>query len=66
MCSLVFNLIHSDWALSGSYKFLQGFDLGVSYIVVRQNLWVTILAYGYWETTLIAQMYFVAGCRLTA
>ena len=40
---------------------LMGLALGVSYLVVGRNLWVTILAHGYMDTILVVQMYFVAG-----
>ena len=60
--SLVFGLIHSDWALVGIVQMaFMGLALGVSYLVVRRNLWVTILAHGYLDTILIVQMYFGAG-----
>ena len=38
-----------------------GLALGVSYLVVRRNLWATILAHVYLDTILIVQMYFGAG-----
>ena len=38
-----------------------GLALGVSYLVVGRNLWVTILAHGYMDTILVVQMYFAAG-----
>ncbi len=37
-----------------------GLALGVSYLVLGRNLWVTILAHGYMDTMLLLQMYFAA------
>ena len=57
--SLVFGIIHSDWALVGVVQMASmGLALGVAYLVVRKNLWVTILAHGYADTILIVQLYF--------
>ena len=51
LSSLVFGLIHSDWALVGMVQMaFMGLVLGVSYLVVGRNLWVTILAHGYADT----------------
>jgi membrane protease YdiL (CAAX protease family) len=59
--SLVFGLIHSDWGLTGMVQTsLMGLALGVSYVLVRRNLWVTILAHGYMDTILILQLYFAS------
>lgn len=56
--SLVFGVIHSDWGLVGMVQTtFMGLALGVSYLVVGRNLWVTILAHGYMVTILIVQMY---------
>ena len=60
--SLIFGLIHSDWALVGIVQMaFMGLALGVSYLAVRRNLWVTILAHGYLDTILIVQMYLRTG-----
>lgn len=57
--SLVFGLVHFDWGLIGMVETgFMGLAFGVSYLVVRRNLWVTILAHGYLDTILILQMYF--------
>jgi hypothetical protein len=62
MSSLVFGLVHFDWGLVGMVQTgFVGLALGVSYLVVRRNLWVTILAHGYLDTILILQMYFATG-----
>jgi hypothetical protein len=37
----------------------------MSYLVVRRNLWVTILAHGYADTILLAQVYFGASFQHT-
>jgi membrane protease YdiL (CAAX protease family) len=60
--SIVFGLVHVDWGLAGIVQTgFMGLVLGVSYLLVRRNLWVTILAHGYMDTILILQMYFAAG-----
>ena len=58
--SLVFGLVHSDWGVPGMVQAtLMGMALGMMFLVVRRNLWVTILAHAYMDTILILQMYFV-------
>ena len=60
--SIVFGLVHFGWGLTGMVQTgFMGLALGVSYLVVRRNLWVTILAHGYMDTILFLQMYFGAG-----
>ena len=60
--SVLFGLVHSDWGLAGMVQAtFMGVALGVSYLVVRRNLWVMILAHGYMDTILILQMYFAKG-----
>ena len=57
--SLIFGLVHSDWGIAGMVQATcMGLALGVSYLFVRRNLWVTILAHAYMDTILILQMYF--------
>ena len=34
-----------------------GLALGTSYLIVKRNLWVTILAHAYMDTILVLQMY---------
>lgn len=38
-----------------------GLALGTSYLIVKRNLWVTIIAHAYMETILVLQMYYLAG-----
>ena len=60
--STVFGLIHYDWGIAGMVQTgCMGLALGVSYLVVRGNLWVTILAHGYMDTILFVQLYLAAG-----
>ena len=60
--SIVFGLIHSDWGLAGMVQTsFMGLALGVAYLFVRRNLWVTILAHGYMDTILFVQLYLPAG-----
>ncbi len=56
--ALVFGAVHSDWGITGMVQAsCMGLALGVSYLVVKRNLWVTILAHAYMDTILIVQMY---------
>ena len=56
--SIVFGLIHYQWGPAGMVQTgFMGLALGISYLLVRRNLWVTILAHGYLDTILILQMY---------
>jgi len=62
LSSLIFGLVHSDWGLTGMVQAsCMGFALGASYLIVKRNLWVTILAHAYMDTILILQMYFPPG-----
>ncbi len=57
--SVVFGLIHSEWALAGMVQAgCMGLALGIAYLAVGRNLWVTILAHGYADTLLLLPMYF--------
>ena len=38
-----------------------GLALGASYLVVRRNLWVVILAHAYMDTILMVQMYLASA-----
>ena len=50
--SLVFGLVHSDWGVPGMVQASSmGLALGIAFLVVRRNLWVTILAHAYMDTT---------------
>lgn len=57
--AVVFGFAHYGWGASGIVQTgFMGLALGVSYIVVGRNLWVTILAHAYMDTILMVQMYF--------
>ncbi len=57
--SVVFGFVHYDWGAAGIVQTgFMGLALGVSYLVVGRNLWVTILAHAYMDTILMVQMYF--------
>ncbi len=59
MSSLVFGLIHYQWGPIGMVQTaFMGLALGISYLAVQRNLWVTILAHGYLDTLLILPLYF--------
>ncbi len=56
--SVVFGFAHYGWGASGIVQTgFMGLALGVSYLVVGRNLWVTILAHAYMDTILMVQMY---------
>jgi membrane protease YdiL (CAAX protease family) len=58
MSAIIFGLVHFDWGLMGIVQTgFMGLALGVSYLVVRRNLWVLILAHAYMDTMLLVQMY---------
>ncbi len=57
--SVMFGFAHYGWGASGIVQTgFMGLALGVSYLVVRRNLWVLILAHAYMDTILMVQMYF--------
>ncbi len=57
--SVVFGLVHFDWGPVGMVQTgFMGLALGISYLAVRRNLWVTILAHVYLDTILLLQVYF--------
>ena len=57
--SVVFGFVHFQWGPTGIVQTgFMGFALGLSYLLLRRNLWVTILAHGYLDTMLIAPLYF--------
>lgn len=59
--AIVFGLVHFDWGLIGIVQTgCMGLALGVSYLVVRRNLWVLILAHAYMDTILLVQLYLPA------
>ncbi|MEM9646227.1 MAG: CPBP family intramembrane glutamic endopeptidase, partial [Planctomycetota bacterium] len=59
--SAVFGLVHSDWGITGMVlATFMGAALGTSFLIVRRNLWITILAHAYMDTILVLQMYFAA------
>jgi membrane protease YdiL (CAAX protease family) len=60
--SVVFGLVHYAWGVTGIVQTaFMGLALGVSYLVVGRNLWVTILAHAYMDTILMVQMYLAPG-----
>ncbi len=57
--SVMFGFAHFGWGASGIVQTgFMGLALGVSYLVVGRNLWVTILAHAYMDTILMVQMFF--------
>ena len=62
LSAVIFGSVHSDWGIAGMVQAsCMGVALGVSYLIVKRNLWVLILAHAYMDTILILQMYFSKG-----
>ncbi len=60
--AIVFGLVHFAWGPAGMVQTgFMGLALGVSYLAVKRNLWVTILAHAYMDTILFLQMYLGAA-----
>lgn len=58
LSSVVFGLAHYDWGIVGIVQTgFMGLALGISYLVVKRDLWVLILAHAYMDTILLVQMY---------
>ena len=56
--AVLFGLAHVSWGLAGVVQTTcMGVALGASYLLVRRNLWITILAHGYMDTILVVQLY---------
>jgi len=56
--SAVFGLVHFAWGPAGMVQAgFMGLVLGISYMVLKRNLWIVILAHGYMDTVLIVQLY---------
>lgn len=54
----VFGLAHFSWGPSGMIQTgFMGLALGVAYLRLGKNLWLTILAHAYMDTILFVQMY---------
>ncbi len=60
--AVVFGLAHFAWGPAGMVQTgFMGLALGMSYLLVKRNLWVTILAHAYMDTILMLQMYLGAA-----
>lgn len=58
LSSIVFGLAHFDWGIVGVVQTtLMGLALAVSYLLVRRNLWVLILAHAFIDSLLLIQLY---------
>lgn len=56
--SIAFGLVHFSWGLTGIVQTtLMGFALAVSYLVVKRNLWVLVLAHACIDSLLLIQLY---------
>ena len=56
--AVVFGLAHFDWGVVGIVQTtLMGVALAVSYLAVKRNLWVLVLAHVYIDTLLLVQLH---------
>lgn len=56
--SVIFGLVHFDWGLMGVVQTgLMGLALGISFLLVKRNLWILVLAHAYMDAILMVQMY---------
>lgn len=56
--AVVFGLVHYDWGWMGiGQTTFMGLALGMAYLIVGRNLWITILAHTYMDTILFVQLY---------
>ena len=56
--AVLFGLAHFSWGPSGMVQTgFMGLALGIAYLRLKRNLWVTILAHAYMDTILFVQMY---------
>ncbi|MEE9190683.1 MAG: type II CAAX endopeptidase family protein [Candidatus Neomarinimicrobiota bacterium] len=57
--SVIFGLVHYEWGLMGIVQTgFMGLVLGISFLLVKRNLWILILAHAYMDAILMIQMYF--------
>jgi len=62
LSSIIFGLVHFEWGVTGMVQTgFMGLALGVSYLVVKRQIWILILAHAYMDAYLIIQMYFGPG-----
>ena len=60
--AIIFGLAHFAWGLMGMVQTgFMGLALGISFLFVKRNLWVLILAHAYMDTILMIQMYLGGG-----
>ena len=56
--AVVFGLAHFDWGVAGIIQTaFMGLALAASYLLVKRNLWVLVLAHAYMDTLLLVQLY---------
>ena len=56
--SIAFGLVHFSWGIVGVVQTtLMGLALAVSYLVVKRNLWVLVLAHAGIDSLLLIQLY---------
>lgn len=59
--SIIFGLVHFEWGLMGIVQTgFMGLALGISFIVLKRNLWILVFAHAYMDAILMIQMYFGA------
>ncbi|MDX1638175.1 MAG: CPBP family intramembrane glutamic endopeptidase [Balneolaceae bacterium] len=60
--SVIFGLIHFEWGMTGMVQTaFMGLALGISFLLVKRNLWILVLAHAYMDAILMIQMYLGAA-----
>jgi len=60
--AIVFGFAHFDWGVVGIVQTtFMGLALGASYVMLRRDLWVLVLAHAYMDTILLVQLYLSAN-----
>jgi len=56
--AIIFGLVHYEWGAMGMVQTgFMGLALGISFLLVKRNLWVLVLAHAYMDAILLIQMY---------
>ena len=56
--AIVFGLVHFEWGIVGiGQTTFMGLALALSFLLVKRNLWVLVLAHAYLDTGLLVQLY---------
>lgn len=60
--AIIFGLVHYEWGLVGIVQTaFMGLVLGISFLLLKRNLWTLIFAHAYMDAILMIQMYVGGG-----